>query len=479
MQSAGKFVAQVRSRMTAVAEVYRRVVFQEQSSELADSLGEVEAPDTPEHSYSQIMQRLEIDSPQWLKRVAQPDISQHARRNLSRFLSSAATSSERYTLLQRSAQAVERALQVFECSEYLTDSLVRHPPDIDLLRDYATAESDSVASELRESTINLERAQSALRQQFRRKLFRTTVSELFTRCDIWQLLAEYSDAADQALRDSLEVVGSPAGFAVMALGRLGSREFDILSDADVLFVGDESANQDECRRAAERVMALLTAYTRDGTAFPIDTRLRPQGTQGDLVTACRRLTQYFSREARPWEAISYLRLRFVAGSRETAERVVQAVREGIGEVARRSSFATDLAEMRRRLDESDGDTNFKTGPGGTYDIDFLAGRLQAEHSVWTAANLASRIAALQDSGLIPPEQARELSDNAAFLRSLEHYGRLVTGRAGKWLPAGDHAVSCVAKLMIGAIDNVSAPSLRGKLMAVLSRNREIYLECPF
>jgi [glutamine synthetase] adenylyltransferase / [glutamine synthetase]-adenylyl-L-tyrosine phosphorylase len=481
--AAESFVDQVRSRMAAVAEVYRRIVFQEQSTELAD-LGSnprhgFDVWDMSDNSDTKITQRLAIEAPQLLQRVARGDLSQHARRNLSRFLGSAATSSERYEAVLRSPQFIERALEVFDCSEYLTDVLVRHPGDIDLLQANAAVESNSVTAECDKSMVDRERAQSVLRQQFRRELFQASADDLCARRDIWELLAEYSEAADQALQNSLGIAGFPAGFAVMALGRLGSREFDVLSDGDVLFIADESADHEECRCAAERVMALLMAYTRDGTAFPIDTRLRPQGTQGELVTTCGRLVRYFSGEARAWEAISYLRLRCVAGSQEVGAQVVQVVCEGISEIAKRTSFASDLAEMRRRLEEADQNPNFKSGAGGSYDIDFLTGRLQAEHSVWSAGNLAARIAVLQQRGLISAEDATELTENAGFLRSLEHCVRLVTGRAGKWLPAGDHAQSCVAKLMGAVTGNLSAPALAEKLAEILSRTREIYLKFPF
>ena len=376
-----------------------------------------------------------------------------------------------------SPQSVERALEIFDCSEYLTDILVRHPSDIELLEKPASVDLNSDAANFGESPVDPEHVQSVLRTQFRRRLFQASARDLSARGDIWRLLADYSEAADRALRNSLEVAGPPDGFAVMALGRLGSREFDLLSDADVLFIADESANQEECRRAAERVMALLMAYTRDGTAFPIDTRLRPQGTQGELVTTCDQLARYFSSEARPWEAISYLRLRYIAGSREAGTQAVEAVREGIREVARRPSFLSGLADMRRRLEKADPSDNFKTGPGGTFDIDYLAGCLQAKQSVWTVGNLCARIRDLQRCGLLSAEDASSLAEGATFLRSLEHNVRLVTGRAGKRLPASDHAQACVVKLMGGLAGGISA--LRGKLSEVLRRNREIYLQYPF
>jgi glutamine synthetase adenylyltransferase len=156
---------------------------------------------------------------------------------------------------------------------------------------------------------------------------------------------------------------------------------------------------------------------------------------------------------------------------------MQSVRKGISEVARQAPFPGGLAEMRRRLEEIDRNDNFKTGPGGSFDIDYLTGCLQAKHGVWTVGNFCARIADLRRCGLLSAKDAASLSENATFLRSLEHYVRLVTGRPGKWVPASDHAQSCVVKLMGWSSSRISA--LGGKLAEVLRRNREIYLQYPF
>ena len=131
-----EFLSHVQRRMAAVAEIYQRVIYQEQSQD-RDGPQEFqlrpEVPATPENSYSQMMQRLAIDSPRLLEIAGRSDLSQHARRNLDRFLSSAGTTSERYGAVLQSPAAVERALQIFEFSEYLTDILVRHPAEVLLL----------------------------------------------------------------------------------------------------------------------------------------------------------------------------------------------------------------------------------------------------------------------------------------------------------------------------------------------------------
>ncbi len=213
--------------------------------------------------------------------------------------------------------------------------------------------------------------------------------------------------------------------------------------------------------------------------FPVDARLRPQGREGELVTTPSQLARYFSGDARPWEAISYLKLRFVAGDPTVGQMVLAAVREGIADIADQPSFDRELQDMRARLEISDSAPNSKTCPGGEYDIDFLAGRLQAKNGIWTQGNLSERVTLLCEHGLLEEQECRELSASAEFLRTLEHFVRLVTGRPGKWLPAGDHAQISVAKLMARLPGHAAGRPLEEDLTAILRRTREIYLEHMF
>jgi glutamate-ammonia-ligase adenylyltransferase len=495
VMTADDFVAQVQSRMAAVAEVYRRVVYQEQSSQFIDTVGnlrlQMQAPVSPESSYSQIMQRLAMDAPRLLASIRGADLSPHGRRNLDRFLNSAATSSERYGAVVRAPQAVERALLVFEQSEYLTDSLVRYPVDIELLGDLEKEPSrgaeeligmpapaagdapDSVSAYLAANSRDRMEAQGLFRQQYRRTLLAANARWLSFGGDIWHLLSENSAAADKALQFAFATSNAPSGFAVMALGRLGSGEFDLLSDADLLFVSDEAADAQQCRRAAERIVEFLTSYTRDGTVFSVDARLRPQGREGDLVTTPSRLGRYFSQDAKPWEAISYLRLRLVAGDPEISQRALDAARAGVGHCARQAGFAAELRATRERLEATDHNPNLKTGPGGTYDIDYLAGQMQAANGVWSAGNLADRVALLEREGLVRAWDAQVLAEHAAFLRQFEHCVRMVTARAEKWLPQGDHAQAVIAQLMDRPFQAADGPSLAERLTAVLGETGRI------
>ena len=71
------------------------------------------------------------------------------------------------------------------------------------------------------------------------------------------------------------------------------------------------------------MMHALSAYTRDGTVFSLDARLRPRGGEGELLSNPTQLTAYFEHEAQPWEALMYTKMRFLAGSQTLGERALQ------------------------------------------------------------------------------------------------------------------------------------------------------------
>ncbi len=73
-------------------------------------------------------------------------------------------------------------------------------------------------------------------------------------------------------------------------------------------------------KCAEQMMHALSAYTRDGTVFSLDARLRPRGGEGELLSTPAQLAAYFEHEAQPWEALMYTKMRFLAGSQTLGER---------------------------------------------------------------------------------------------------------------------------------------------------------------
>jgi [glutamine synthetase] adenylyltransferase / [glutamine synthetase]-adenylyl-L-tyrosine phosphorylase len=206
----------------------------------------------------------------------------------------------------------------------------------------------------------------------------------------------------------------------------------------------------------------------------VDARLRPHGREGELIVTPTQLAAYFQDEAKPWEALTYLKLRHIAGDLEVGNHGLEAVRKEIAEIATRPGFDSKLQDVRIRLERSDTAANFKTGAGGIYDLDYLAGSLQARHQLWLAGNLRERLGLLHEHGLLDPAEYDQLRQSALFLRALEHLVRLVTGRARKWLPIAEHPHRALQKLLWRLLraDDSFDPTMR--LSEILRQTRAIY-----
>lgn len=464
--------SRVRQRMAAVAEIYQRIIYHQQTRkrhDVADTDFElrntIEAA-TADHSNQQILERLASDSPVLHQIANRRDLSPQARKNLYRFLGSAFTSSERYAAVLRHPAAVEKALGLLDCSDYLTDILIRHSEEIATLSEMGTISprigsgylfdhsvvpariSDPTFAYLASSAASYAEKLSLLRQHYRHRIFASGARDITELRDVYESLEETTATAEDAIAAAYTIAGAPPGLSVLALGRLGSGEFDVLSDADVLFVCDQERHRAALTKSAEQMMQALAAYTRDGMAFPVDARLRPRGGEGELLVTPAQLNAYFEQEAQTWEALMYTKLRPLAGSRILSERVMHAACKLFERFAADPRFLQSAREMRTKLENAEGwEKNFKTSPGAIYDIDFLASFLLIKHRIRNKqGTIRDRIWRCSDSCLLNKTDASALDHAAELLRTVEHVVRLVVGRARKWLPATEHAREVTEKL---------------------------------
>jgi [glutamine synthetase] adenylyltransferase / [glutamine synthetase]-adenylyl-L-tyrosine phosphorylase len=494
-------MATVRSRMAAVSEIYKRVILQQQARErevIPDAefalRGSVERIASDE-SNPQILERLAGDSPALYEIAGRKDLAPMARRNLFRFLSSALTSSERYAEVIRQPDAVLRALRVFDASEYLTEVLVRHPEEITTLAELQNVETrsgsgglfqtamgtgqpsrDPVFDYLIASALSRTEKLALLRRHFRHRVLAEGARDLTGPRDVYSSLGAITAAAEDAIASAFGFAGSPAGVAVMASGRLGTAEFDIYSDADLLFICDENTDIPGLTRFVEGMTDALSSYTRDGMVFAVDTRLRPRGAEGELLITVPQLQAYFAGEAEEWEALLYTKLRFLAGTKELAFRAAQATNLLFQRFAKDPGFLPALRSMREKLEGTHaGEKNFKTIPGATYDIDFITGQLLVKHGIREKnGTLRDRLWRCAAAGLLEKKDAARLDHAAELLRTAEHFVRLVVGRGGKWLPAADHARRVIADLTGRALERSFGDNLESELNGACIEVRGIY-----
>ncbi len=283
-------------------------------------------------------------------------------------------------------------------------------------------------------------------------MLRIQCESMLGHAPIFETLGKTSVLADTVIAAAYRIAlseappPSSAGYVakdqmmVISLGRLGMREFDLGSDADVNFViPDEDAGElVYWTGVAERIIQTLSSYTGEGVMFAIDTRLKPNGRAGDLVQTEGAYKAYFAEKAEAWEGIAYMKSRALAGNLERATRFLHELQDvdwrRYGQSMRSRQ---ELGEMRARLEREQGARNpLKAGAGGYYDIDFalMYLRLRGAGIFYKVLNTPERIEVIEKMGHLSPEDANFLRDASTFFRALDHGQRLSTGRAEGSLP---------------------------------------------
>ena len=490
----------LQQRMVAVAEIYTRIIHSQQirrQQEIPHAefrLRGSALPSFTDQSNQQVLRRLAEDCPDVYRLATEADLKPTARKNLYRFLTSVLTSSDRYAEFRRHAGAVSYALQLFDTSEFLTDILIRHPEEIATLADIresserdvsgylfgtgtrSEAAPDPTFAYVGNAPLSFSEKLSLLRQHYRHRAFASGARDIAQHRGAYDSHVVTTAAAADAIIAALAIAGSPDDLAVMAVGRLGTREFDLLSDADLIFVGADNADRAALTKASEQMMQVLSAYTRDGMVFPVDARLRPRGGEGELLTSPSQLEVYFASEAQPWEALMYSKLRFVAGSSAVAQQTTNPLRVIFDRFAGDPGFAASVREMRNKLEHVDGiEKNFKGSPGGLYDIDFLCSYLLIRFRInEKGGTLRDRVWRCSATGFLEKRDAATLDHAAELYRTVEHVVRLTTGRARKWLPATEHAREVVERLTAEILGREFAKGLEAELEQTATTVREIY-----
>jgi glutamate-ammonia-ligase adenylyltransferase len=250
-------------------------------------------------------------------------------------------------------------------------------------------------------------------------------------------------------RGTVVGAGPSAPFAVIGMGKLAGREFTYHSDLDLIFLhrgGTEAIAR--ASKLAQRLIAYLGTMTGAGIAYAVDTRLRPSGQQGALVTSFRAFERYQNETAQTWEHLALLRARAIAGAVSEAQDVLDRVR--VHAIERTHDPWPDLVDLRRRVvveraGTSPLEVSFKTGAGGLMDVDFLAGGGLLEGRAASPPALPSVEAMLRAAVRGPRVEA--LLRDYRFLRVIEARARWVAGRSVEKLDAEGPGLAVVAELV--------------------------------
>lgn len=396
-----------------------------------------------------------------------------------------------------SAAWLKRVLLVLGGSSVLARFLARHPQETRLLRDVPQLRGAGWGDFFREriGTLDAE-APERLRRANHAALVQVAAYDLSSDDPIElveEVAAELSHIADAILDNALscaryEIPNSErVRFAVLAMGKTGARELNYISDVDVIYLAEpaEGADADEAMHLGTRLAAALTricsAHTPEGTIWPVDAALRPEGKAGPLVRTIASCETYYRKWAKNWEFQALLKARPAAGDRELGQAFCDMVSPLVWEAAQRPGFLAEVRAMRQRvislIPAREVGREIKLGTGGLRDTEFTVQLLQLVHGRGDErVRVRGTLEALREliaHGYIGRSDGAEMGDAYRRQRVLEHRVQLRRLRRTHLMPDEETGWTQLARGLNSTPDEVRA-MWRSSTRAVERLQRRIF-----
>ena len=337
---------------------------------------------------------------------------------LDRILSVISTIAQRESylvLLLEAPSARKQLIKLCRASSWLTQTIATHPELLDELIDhrvlYAPADKAGLSCELSNLLADLDSKDIEMQME-RLRYFKQSQQLRIAAADIigtlplmavsdrltWLAENSLEVATELAWNEMIDRYGAPtylhegqleqAGFAVIGFGKLGGIELGYGSDLDLVFLHNSQGKQQQTdgekpvdnsiffTRLAQRLVHFLSTLTAAGTLYEIDTRLRPNGRSGLLVSSLSSFSDYQQHEAWVWEHQALVRARPVTGDQSVGQAFLDIRRSVLKQQRDSAKLAQAVLQMRERmrtdLDCSQGEVfDLKQGKGGIVDIEFM------------------------------------------------------------------------------------------------------------
>jgi [glutamine synthetase] adenylyltransferase / [glutamine synthetase]-adenylyl-L-tyrosine phosphorylase len=483
-----------------VQEVYERVIHAQQPIYYTQSPVAADTPAAPpiadpplsEPIVSNLVRFLDQRAPAFAAAVTRARLGRN-RTAFEHFLEALSKRDDWLRALNQDMTLTGHLLDIFQHSPYFAEQLVRAPDYFEELRAMRTRGHSKMA--LGEVMPMLEDVPE-IRRFFLRQMFRTQAESICLPTPVFQTLERCSALTDAAISACYRVALAQvfehhppvsASYSpwqqmmVVALGRLGMQEFDLGSDADIIFILPD-ADLPELHfwtRVAEKLVSILGSYTGDGTMFAIDTRLVPNGRGGALVQSETAFREYFAHKAETWEGLAYMKARAVTGDIERATAFLAELQKidwrRYGQSGRSRK---ELRGMRIRIEHEHGESSpLKNAAGGYYDIDFalMYLRLKSAGIFFKVLNTPQRIEIIEQMGHLEHNDAQFMADAATFYRAVDHGLRLIFGHTEGDLPRSESALDTLTELVKRWVpDHLTDQPLHLELLQIRERTRRLF-----
>jgi glutamate-ammonia-ligase adenylyltransferase len=435
--------------------------------------------DGPSHVRLSPMGRrhLERIAPMLLQEVLESPEPDMALGNLERFLSGLHARATFYALLAENLQIPKLLISLFGTSQFLSRTLIQHPEILDMLvaRAHAVERKDSATMEqdlerLLQLAPDYEGRLDALRRFRNEEFLRIALNDLYGKMPPQEVPRQLTQVAEVCLNKAVAVArqellarfGLPvcqeedgtvreADFVIVGMGKLGGKELTYHSDLDIIFIFDgegyttaapgtdprrfrQRSLQEYFTHLAQRIISILSLITREGYVYRLDTRLRPSGHQGPLVTSLASFRAYHKSSAQLWERQALIKARVVTGPGTLADRITAYTRDVVYHRPLPAEHRQEIYQLRQRMEqeiakEDGGHRDIKTGRGGLVDVEFLVQYLQLLHGENVPSlqvhNTLEALKALRHETVLSKTDYRLLASGYQFLRRLENRLRLV------------------------------------------------------
>ena len=313
---------------------------------------------------------------------------------------------------------------------------------------------------------------SRLRRQRLGLALAVALGDLSGELDLEQVTGLLSDFADRAIDESVRAAilervpdAEPGGFAVIAMGKLGSSELNYSSDVDLLLLFDPERlprrerddPADAAVRIGRRMIELLQKRTEDGYVQRVDLRLRPSPEVTPIALPVNAAISHYESSALPWERAAFIRARAAAGDIALGKRFLGAIQPFVWRRSLDFGVIDEVRQISARIRDhfAQGSNigpgyDLKRGRGGIREVEFFVQIQQMIHGGRDASLRApatlDAIAALLGAEHLEGEVAAALAHAYRLFRTVEHRVQMIDDAQTHLLPADSKALDNVAEL---------------------------------
>jgi glutamate-ammonia-ligase adenylyltransferase len=427
---------------------------------------------------SRLMQQLLPLLLDWLSQSPDPDLGLLVVRNLLDKESNRRQFAETF----RDSAATAQALCALAGTSRLLGEVLQQNPDLvarlDRPERLATQPRDALVASADKSIQwrpESSQRQETLRRWNRRHQFGIAARDVLGYADVRTVGTDLTALAEATLESALTSLDPQVRVAVIGLGRLGGAELAYGSDLDVILVydGDRSAEAEEARRVATRLLRFVGGSTPANRIYEIDAALRPEGRSGPLARRLSSYEAYWRSTAQTWERQAMTRARVVAGDRALGDELLDCLDPYIWSGGLNADEIRDIRRMKARIEaeriphSEDPEFHLKLGRGSLSDVEFTAQLLQLQYGVRATGTLDA-LRALADGDVLDPDDAAVLADAYAFCEQVRNRWFLVNSAPGDALPTRAEDLMWLARSL-----DTTGGRLRETYRRVTRRSRKV------